>query len=147
MLYTHLQHHNDTIIRQTQKDFFNKYLPLTLFVRFERIFQGLNVRGSWRPNINCNILTPHSYGRHVVSFLFFWCSTGALGSTLLGAGFLYYILSASSLDPNSRASRGPLRPGVVFPNTSRLQLAAPCSSNSTELYNRSTPTRSLKSNV
>ena len=38
---------------------------------------------------------------NVVSFSFFWCSTGALGSTLLGAGFLYCILSASSLDPNS----------------------------------------------
>ena len=37
----------------------------------------------------------------VVPFLFFWCSTGALGSTQLGAGFLYCILSASSLDPNS----------------------------------------------
>ena len=68
---------------------------------------GFTVRGSWRPNINCNILTPHSYGRHVVSFLFFWCSTGALGSTLLGAGFLYCILSASSLDPNSSGPQSP----------------------------------------
>ena len=38
---------------------------------------------------------------NVVSFSFLWCSTGALWSTLLGAGFLYCILSASSLDPNS----------------------------------------------
>ena len=30
---------------------------------------------------NCNILTPHSYDRHVVSFLFSWCSTGGLGPT------------------------------------------------------------------
>ena len=29
---------------------------------------------------NWNILTPHSYGRHVVSFLFSWCSTGGLGA-------------------------------------------------------------------
>ena len=58
---------------------------------------------------------------NVVSFSFFWCSTGALRSTLLGAGFLYCILSASSLDPNSS---GPLRPGVAFPTTSPLQLAA-----------------------
>ena len=33
---------------------------------------------------NCNILTPHSYGRHVVSFLFFWCSTGGLGAHSAG---------------------------------------------------------------
>ena len=58
---------------------------------------------------------------NVVSFLFFWCSTGALGSTLLGAGFFYCILSASSLDPKlHRGSQGPLRPGVAFLTTSRL---------------------------
>ena len=33
---------------------------------------------------NCNILTPHSYGRHVVSFLFSWCSTGGLGTHSAG---------------------------------------------------------------
>ena len=61
-----MQHHNDTINRQThddkvagindehkktQEDFFIKYLPLTLFVSFERVIQSLRVRGSWRPNI------------------------------------------------------------------------------------------------
>ena len=50
---------------------------------------------------NCNILTPKLMAVIVVSFSFFGCSTGALGSTLLGNGFLYCILSASSLDPNS----------------------------------------------
>ena len=33
---------------------------------------------------NWNILTPHSYGRHVVSFLFSWCSTGGLGAHSAG---------------------------------------------------------------
>ena len=64
------------------------------------------MRGSWRSNRTA-IFWPQTYGRHVVSFLFFWCSTGALGSTLLGAGFLYCILSASSLDPNSSGSQAP----------------------------------------
>ena len=43
----------------------------------------------------------------------------------------------------------PLRPGVAFPTTPRLHWNSNStgSSNSTELYNRSTPTRSLKSNV
>ena len=50
VLYCHLQHHNDTINKQTQEDFFNKYVPLTLFVRFEKVIQGFTVRGSWRPN-------------------------------------------------------------------------------------------------
>ena len=64
------------------------------------------MRGSWRSNITA-ISWPQTYGRHVVSFLFFWCSTGALGSTLLGASFLYCILSASSLDPKSSGPQAP----------------------------------------
>ena len=56
-IYTHLSYHNDSIIetdahRKTHEDFFNNILPLTLFVRFERVVQGLHVRGCWRPNIN-----------------------------------------------------------------------------------------------
>ena len=54
----------------------------------------------------------------------------ALRSTLLGAGFLYCILSATSLVPKlHRGSRGPLRPGVAFPTTShplRLELYCNC---------------------
>ena len=57
MLYSHLQHHNDTIIKQThegkrRKTSLTTYLPLTLLQGFERVAQGLHVRGIWRPNIN-----------------------------------------------------------------------------------------------
>ena len=43
MLYSHLHHHNDTIIktdthRKTQEDFFTNILPLTLFVRVRKGF-------------------------------------------------------------------------------------------------------------
>ena len=31
---------------------------LSLYCKFERVTQGLRVRGSWRLNRNCNILTP-----------------------------------------------------------------------------------------
>ena len=75
----------------------------------------------------------------------------ALGSTLLGAGFLYCILSATSLVPKFHwASRGPPRPGVAFPTTSRLLTRLICNCNGhltsvlTELYNSSTPTQSLE---
>ena len=43
----------------------------------------------------------------VVSFLFSWCSTGGLGLTLLGDGFLYCILSASSPDLSSLGPQAP----------------------------------------
>ena len=143
-------------------------MPLTLFVRVQKVIQGLRVRGSWRPNINWKILTPKLVAVNVVSFSFFWCSTGALRSTLLGAGFLYCILSASSLDPNSSGRpEGPFgRVWLSLPhlvsnsvrsstlwnsnstaNCPQLNWQLHSNSNSTELYNGSTPTRSLKSHV
>ena len=51
------------------------------------------MRGSWRPNIT-EIFWPQSYGRQRCVFLvLLGCSTGPLKSTVLGAGFPYYISS------------------------------------------------------
>ena len=105
MLYSHVPYHNDTIIKthagitdamiKTQEDFFMKYLPLTLLQGFEKVLWGFTVRGSWRPNIT-EIFWPQSYGRQRCDFLVLQgCSTGALESTLLDAGFPYYIASIS----------------------------------------------------
>ena len=122
----------------------------------KRVTQGLRVRGGWRPNRNCNILTPLLWP----SALCHSCSPDAQPEaqrpTLLGDGFLYYILSTTFLGPNSIGGPEPLRIGVVFPTTSRLYLrpsptATVLTSMLTELYNTSTstqsPTRSLKSHV
>ena len=55
------------------------------------------MRGTWRPNIT-EIFWPQSYGRQCCVFLVLQgCSTGALESTLLSAGFPYYISSPPSL--------------------------------------------------
>ena len=61
MLYSHLQHHNDTINKQTHAERRRKedaertsltiFLPLALLQGFERVDQGLHVRGSWRSKI------------------------------------------------------------------------------------------------
>ena len=110
---------------------------------------GFTGRGSWRPN-RTEIFWPP----------LLWVSTlclsrspdvqpETLGSTLLGAGFLYCILSATSLVPKlHQGSRGPLRPGVAFLTTPRLTptptlTVTVLTSVLTELYNSSTPTRSL----
>ena len=80
MLYSHLQHHNDATIIKTDtyrkthewkrwKTSLTIFLPLTLLQGFERVVQGLHVRGCWRLNINF-IFWPHCYDHHVVSFLF-----------------------------------------------------------------------------
>ena len=92
--------------KRRRKTSLTKYY-LSLYCKgSKKVVWGFTVRGSWRSNITA-IFWPKTYGRHVVSFSFFWCSTGALGSTLLGAGFLYCILSASSLDPNSSGPQAP----------------------------------------
>ena len=76
-----------------------KYLPLSLLQGFEKVIQGLHVRGSWRLNRNCNILTPTLMAVNVVSFLFSWCSTGGSWPTLLGD--LLHLISNFSGPPNS----------------------------------------------
>ena len=67
-----------------KKTSLEKYLPLTLLQGFERVVEGLHVRGCWRPNINF-IFWPHCYDRHVVYLLFSWCSTRGLGVHSIGA--------------------------------------------------------------
>ena len=53
------------------------------------------MRGSWRPNIT-EIFLPRSYGcQRCIFLVLHGCSTGALESTLLGAGFPYYHSSIS----------------------------------------------------
>ena len=115
-----------------KKTSLEKYSPLTLLEGFERVVQGLHVRGCWRPNINF-IFWPHCYDRHVVSFLFSWCwgllHRGFPRAPSVGCGLPYNIWSLLS--------------GIL--------LATALAPNSTQLYNNSTPTRSptgsLKSNV
>ena len=87
----------------------------------KRVTQGLRVRGSWRPNRNCNILTPYSYGRHVVSFLFSWCSIGGPEAHYAGWWLpLLHLISIFSGSQLIRASQGPPRPNVAFPSTTCL---------------------------
>ena len=86
----------------------------------KRVTQGLRVRGSWRPNRNCNILTPLLWPSALCLSRSPEAQPEALGPTLQGDGFLYCILSATSLDPNSSGGPEALRPGVALPTTSRL---------------------------
>ena len=132
-IHIYMFKHDKDEVRKTQKDFFNNILPLTLLQGFERVVQGLHVRGSWRPNINCNILTPLLWPPRCVFLVLLM-----LGSTpswfprapSVRCGLPYHIWSLA-----------------VWNSTGNCFL----DSNSTELNNNSTPTRSptgsLKSNV
>ena len=101
LLYAHLQHHNDTIIktdagRKTQKYFFNNILPLTLFVRFRNGCSRVACERELEIEHNWNILTPLLWPSRCVFLLLLM-----LGST--PSGFKW-----------------PLRPDVAFLTTSRL---------------------------
>ena len=109
-IYIYTQHHNDTIYKQTSEDFFTKYIPLTLFVTFERVIQGLRVRGSWRPNRNFNILTSTLMAGNVVSFSFSWCSTG--GPVAHSAGCWLSLLHLINNFSEPQLNRGPRAPSA-----------------------------------
>ena len=134
MLYSHLQHHNDTIIKQTQgqrhkkkgcrnegrtqKDagrlLYKIFYLLSLFVSFERVVPSLRVRESWRPNIT-EIFWPRSYGRQRCVFLVLHgCSTGALAflTTSRLPPQLYSPVSTGSL--NSTDWNSTHRPYITF---------------------------------
>ena len=84
--YIVMQNHNDTNNKDTGRLLY-KYKYLSLYCKgWKRVTRGLRVRGSWRLNINCNILTPLLWP----SVLYLSRSDAqpeALGSTFLGDCF------------------------------------------------------------
>ena len=152
MLYCHLLIHAEIYIyildtyRRNDNRCSNKrhrktsltILPLTLFVRFERVVQCLRVRGCWRPNIT-SIVWPHCYDRHVVSFSFLDAQPEALGSLCWMLAFFMASYQHLLWTPNSIKAKRPLWPDVAFLTTFPLQLSgtllvtplAPWASNST----------------
>ena len=116
LLYCHLQHHNDTIIK-TQEDFFNKiYLPLTLLQGFEKGYSRFACERELETEHNCNILTPTLMAVNVVSFSFSWCSTGSPGVHSAGCwlSLLHLISNFSGPQTPSGFPRSPSA-GCDFP--------------------------------
>ena len=120
---------------------------LSLYCKGSKIVtQGLRVRGSWRPNITATfwplLLWPSALCRSPDA------QPEAQRPTLLDDSFLYCILSASSLDPNSIGPQGPFGlmwlslPHLVYNSVSNCNCNCNCNSVLTELYNSPTSTRS-----
>ena len=125
---------------------------LSLLQGFEKAVWGFTVRGSWRSNIIA-IFWPLTL---MAVTLCHSCSLGLLNRRprAHSAGCwlsLLHLISIFSGPQLIRAQR-PRRPDVAFLTTSpsnwlELYWQLRTDSNSTELYNGSTPTRSLKSHV
>ena len=150
VLYRHLHHHNDTIIKtDAGRPLLKKKLPLPLLQGFEK--------GYWRFACERELETEHLMAVNVVSFLFSRCSTGGPGVHSAGCwlSLLHLISNFSCSQTPSGFPRAPSA-GCGFPyhissifvsNSSNWHLTSVL----TELYNSSTPTRSptwsLKSHV
>ena len=122
MLYSHVPCHNNTMIKQTQEDFFNKICTSHFICKgSKRVTQGLRVRGSWWLNINCNILTPTLMTVNVVSFSFSRCSSEGPGVHSAGCwlSLLHLISNFSGPQTPSGFPRAPSAGcGFPYPNSS-----------------------------
>ena len=116
--------HNDKMMK-TDADFFNKYLPLTLLRGLEKVIQSLPGEWDLVTEQKLQYFDPHSYGRHVMSFLFSWCSTGGPEAHSAGGWLPLLHLNQQLLwFPNSiGVPEGPLgRVWLSLPHLVQLQL-------------------------
>ena len=138
-----------------RKTSLTKYLPLTLLQGFEKGYSRFACERELETEQKLQYFDPHSYGCHIVSFLFSWCSPGGLEAHSVGwwLPLLHLISIFSGPQTPSGFPRAPSA-GCGFP----YHISAISVSNATgtptvltELYNSSTPTwsptRSLKSHV
>ena len=146
---TYMQNHNDTIIKRTSEGSYRKICTSHFIVRVRKGYSRFYGERELETEQNCNILTPTLMAISVVSFSFsraaqpeawglsFLLSDGFLDCILSPTGLqnsiggpkgpfgrvwlsLPYIISNFSGPQLNQGPRGPLRPGVVFPTTSRL---------------------------
>ena len=106
MLYSHLPYHKDTIIK-AQVDFFRKIFTSHFIVTVRKGYSRFACERVLETEQKLQYFNPIVMAVSIVSFSFSRCSTGGQRPTLLGDGFLYCILSATSLDPNSSEPQGP----------------------------------------
>ena len=134
--------------RRRKEDFFNQiYLLLTLLQGLEKGYSRFACESVLETEHNWNILTPNLCPSRCV-FLVLLMLNRSPG--VHSAGCWLSLLHLISIFSGPQFIRSPSPFGLVWlslPHPSPLELELNWLWNSTELYNRSTPTRSLKSNV
>ena len=118
VLYSHMQYHNDTIIK-TQEDFFINICTSHFIVRVRKGLLKVCVWVGAGDRTETAIFWPPLLWS---STLCLSRSPGLLNQKPRGplCWVICYILSATSLHPNSIGGPEPLWPGVAFLTTSRL---------------------------
>ena len=123
-IYIYTQHHNDTMNKQTSEDVFRKiYTSQFICKGSKRVTECFTVRGSWRPNRTAIYWPPLLWPSPLCPSR----SPGLLNRRPRGpfCWVIYYILSATSLDPNSSGPQWLFRPGLAFPTTPYLLTPSP----------------------
>ena len=136
--------------QQTQEDFFNKIFTSHFIARVRKGCVGFYCERELETEYNWNMLTPRLWP----SVLCLSRSPGLLNRRprVHTAGRWLSLLHLICIFSGPQLIRAPSPFGLVWLSLPHLASnSTACnssgSSNSTELYNRSTPTRSLKSNV
>ena len=148
-----MQHHDDTIINRCSNKQRRK-TSLTIFTshfiaRVRKGFVGFYCERELEIEHKLQYFDLHSLWPSRCVFLILLMLNRSPGVHSAGCWLsLLHLISIFS-GPQLIRAKWPLRPGVAFPTTPCLQLYCDCplDSNSTVLYNSSTPTRSLKSHV
>ena len=105
--------------KQSKKASLTTYLPLTLLQGFERVVQGLHVRGCWRPNINFIFWPPLLMTVTLCLSCSLRCSTRGLGVHCWMLAFFTASYQHHLWTPVHQGFK-PHRPGMAFLTTSRL---------------------------
>ena len=158
MLYCHLQHHNETIIK-TQEDFFRKiFVPLTLFIRVRKGYSRFACERELETEQKLQYFDPHSYGRQRCVFLvLLMLNRRPRGPLCWVMAFFTPSYQHLLWTPTHQGAPSPFGlvwlslPYLVYNSVRSLTGTATLTSVLTELYNSSTstqsPTRFLESHI
>ena len=155
LLYCHLQHHNDTIIKQTQEDFFKKICTSHFITRVRKGHSRFACERELETEQKLQYFDLHSYGCQRCVFLILQMLNrrpwGPLCWVLafFTASYQQLLWSPNSIGvPKGLLGRMWLSlPHFVYNSVSNCNWNSVLTSVLTELYNSSTSTRSLKSLV
>ena len=120
MLYPHLQHHNDTINKQTQEDFFNKICTSHFIARVRKGYSGFACERELETKQKLKYFDPHSYGHQRCVFLVLQMLNRRPRGPLCWVMAFFTASYQHLLWTPTHQGPKPLRPGAAFPTTSHL---------------------------
>ena len=133
MLYCHLQHHNDTIIK-TQEDFFNKIFTSHFIARVRKGYSRFACKRELETEQKLQYFDPYSYGRQRCVFLvLLMLNRGPNGPLCLVLAFftasyqhLLWILTHQGIKAPSAWCGFPYHISSITPSPILLQLELNC---------------------